>query len=371
MIEIKEKQNCSGCHACYSICPKNCIKMEKDEEGFAYPVVDKTNCINCGLCVRSCPILNKKKPEEKILKTYAAINTNEEVRLKSASGGLFSAFADYVLEQGGVVFGAGFDEKFVVHHQACETKEDLKKLRMSKYVQSKIGETFKQAKEYLDQNRLVYFSGTHCQISGLKNFLRKDYPNLITQDLICHGVPSPLIWEKYVEYKSKNYKLKPANIFFRDKSLGWFLFSIKIDYGKDHKPYRRLCVNDSYMNMFIHGRILRPSCYTCHFKGEDRISDITLADFWGGGFKKYAPSMNDKKGCSLVVAHTHKAEKILEILEQQNKIKKVLVPTKLALKGNPMFYKSSKKSVYRKTIMRKINNVNFKRLAKRYGWIIA
>lgn len=371
MINIKEKKNCCGCSACYSICPKNCISMEEDNEGFRYPKIDEEKCIKCGLCLRICPILSKKKTEENQIKTYAAINKNEETRLKSSSGGLFTAFAEYVLEQGGVVFGAGFNENFVVCHQACQTIEDLEKLRKSKYVQSVIGNTFKQAKDLLDQNRLVYFSGTPCQIAGLKSYLKKDYPNLIAQDLICLGVPSPLVWKKYLEMKTNEAKLKPASVCFRDKATGWKTYSFTIKFKKENNQeevYTKSRYNEPYMNMFLYGKILRPSCYSCSFKGTNRVSDITLADFWGDKLKKIAPEMSDKKGCSLVIVHSKKGEEAFRQIS--DKIKFVEALPKDALKANPMVRKTAYKSPRRNSAMKNLSRLPFKKFVKKYGKVL-
>ena len=358
MIEISEKHKCSGCAGCQSICPHGCITMTADEEGFAYPLVDKARCTKCGLCTKVCPIINKKNCTQQ-LRAFAAINNDEQVRLQSSSGGVFSALAECVLAQGGVVFGAGFDENFVVRHMACECLEDLPKLRTSKYVQSSIGECFKQAKEFLMQGRLVYFSGTPCQIAGLKSFLIRDYENLITQDVICHGVPSPLVWQKYLEYKSKG--LKPANVNFRDKSTGWKNYSFSIDdYSTKH-------LGDAFMKMFLLSKILRPSCHKCSFKGDGHLADITLADFWGKNIK-LVPQFNDNKGCSLILTRTQKGEEILNLAKA--KITCAPVPVDKALKGNSMYFKSASHFLRPKNLGKHLSTLPFEKFIKKYGWFI-
>lgn len=371
MLEIKSKNSCSGCSACSNICPRNCIEMKQDEEGFCYPKIDETKCIKCGLCEKTCPILNKPKAENNSsVKTYACINKNEEIRLKSSSGGAFSAIAEYVLNQNGVVFGAGFDDNFMVCHQYVEDKDQLDKLRTSKYVQSSIGDSFKTAKKFLDDSRLVLFSGTACQIAGLKSFLRKDYPNLITQDVICHGVPSPLVWQKYLNHKCDEKKLKLSKVCFRDKSSGWRKYSVSMNFKSDttEEIYRKRFTNEPYMNMFIFNKILRPSCHKCNFKGVSRQADITLADFWGSGLKKLAPSMNDNKGCSLVIIHSQKGQQLFDCLNSQ--LECIEVDSKIALKGNPMMTKSAMKSPRRKFVMKAVNKMPFSRFVKKYGKII-
>lgn len=198
MINIIEKKDCCGCSACVSICPKHCITMSLDNEGFLYPQVDNESCIDCGLCEKVCLVLNQGK-ECKPFQVYAAKNINEEIRMKSSSGGIFTLLAEQILHEGGVVFGARFNADWEVIHDYTETKEGLAAFRGSKYVQSRLGDSFCQAEHFLRQGRKVMFTGTPCQIAGLKLFLRKTYDNLLTVDFICHGVPSPGVWKKYLE----------------------------------------------------------------------------------------------------------------------------------------------------------------------------
>ncbi len=200
MIEIKEKYNCCGCSACVQICPKQCISLSADNEGFLYPQVDTAVCINCGLCEKVCPVINQNEPRMP-LEVYAAKNTDEEIRLKSSSGGIFTLLAEHIISEGGVVFGARFNENWEVVHDYTETVEGLESFRGSKYVQSIIGENFKKAKFFLDEGRNVLFSGTPCQVAGLKKFLRKEYENLLTVEVVCHGVPSPMVWHDYLDYR--------------------------------------------------------------------------------------------------------------------------------------------------------------------------
>ena len=197
MINIEDKKQCCGCSACVQRCPKQCIVMKEDEEGFLYPVADKDVCIDCNLCEQVCPVLRQREEREP-LDVYAAFNKNEEVRMQSSSGGVFTALAESIIKEGGVVFGARFNEDWEVVHDYVETVEGLSAFRGSKYVQSRIGCTFSQAEQFLKQGRKVLFSGTPCQIAGLKLFLRKEYENLLSVDFICHGVPSPGVWRQYL-----------------------------------------------------------------------------------------------------------------------------------------------------------------------------
>ena len=197
MIQIKEKYECCGCGACVQRCPKHCIEFIKDKEGFLYPKVDETTCINCGLCEKVCPVINQnsiRKPSD----IYAASNTNEVIKAESSSGGIFTILAETIINDGGVVFGARFNEQYEVVHDFTDNILGLAAFRGSKYVQSKIGNSFSEAETFLKQNRKVLFSGTPCQITGLKKFLRKEYSNLVTVDFVCHGVPSPEVWRKYL-----------------------------------------------------------------------------------------------------------------------------------------------------------------------------
>lgn len=222
MISIKDKSKCCGCNLCAIVCPKKCIQMVSDKEGFWYPQINKHACIKCGKCERICPVINKQTmPRNTGRKAYAAIHANEKIRLASSSGGIFTAIAEKVIDRGGVVFGAAFNKDFEVEHIYVERKEDLAKFRGSKYVQGKMGDIYLRVLEFLKMGRPVLFSGTPCQIGALKAFLGKEYDNLLTVDLICHGVPSPMIWSKYVNYrKSLDSTSDLQFVSFRDKQGG-------------------------------------------------------------------------------------------------------------------------------------------------------
>ena len=231
MIKINEKKDCMGCHGCYNICPKSCITMESDSEGFWYPKVDEDKCIECGLCEKVCPIINPIKEMDYRIIAFACKNKDNEVRKLSSSGGVFSLLCNYVISKNGVVFGAAFDKEFNVRHMFAETLEECEKFRGSKYVQSKIGDTYIEAKKFLDKGRLVLFSGTPCQISGLESFLMKKYENLIMVDIACHGVPSPLVYKNYIKLLEEKNKSHMNSLSFRDKSTGWSKYSIKVDFN--------------------------------------------------------------------------------------------------------------------------------------------
>lgn len=356
VVDIKEKENCCGCFACFNVCPKSAIEMKDDEYGFKYPVIDKEKCINCGLCDKICPILNKSEIKNKP-QAYACVNKNEKVRLQSSSGGMFSIIAEYILNNNGAVFGASFDDEFNVKHICIENKEELWKLRTSKYVQSYIGDTYKQAKAFLENKRIVLFTGTPCQIEGLYAFLGKDYENLFTQDFICHGVPSPKVWSKYKDYRKHCDKKDPLRINFRSKAMDWNNFAMEFTY-ETNKRYVKIKDEDLFQRAFLNDVCLRDSCYNCSFKKPNRVSDITLADFWG--IKKIIPDMYSGKGVSLMVINSNKGLKLLSMIKD-NCIMRKLSEEEFAeaLNYNKGYLKSAKRNPNRERFFEQLESDKF------------
>ena len=310
-IDVEIKEDCCGCTACKNICPVNVIEMKEDEEGFLYPIVNEEKCIKCGLCKKVCPVLNAKV-NKKEQKGYVLNNKDEEIRRDSTSGGAFSAIANYVLRKDGVVFGAVFSENCkVVKHKWIDKNGDIAIFRGSKYVQSYLGDSFKEVKNFLLQDRYVCFSGTPCQIEGLKRFLQKDYEKLITVDVMCHAVPSPLVWKKYYEY-IKKYKLNNEEVnrvLFRDKSRYGFKYSC-MTLKSNNYNYSEGVETDPYLRAFFGDLSDRPSCYKCAFKKQYHESDFTIWDCFIA--EEFDKKLDDDKGTSRVLLNTTKAMKIFE-----------------------------------------------------------
>ena len=312
-VKIEENDLCCGCTACYSACPKNAIRMVRDNEGFLYPEVDKEKCVNCGMCKKVCPILNKAKLNEFKPKAYLFQNSNEEIRKDSTSGGIFTAIGEFVIKNNGIVYGATFDDNFVVNHIGVESTYELCKFRKSKYVQSNQNNCFKEIKQYLDNGKLVCYSGTPCQVGGLRAYLRKDYENLILVDIMCHSVPSPLVFEKYKGYILKKMNAnKILNINFRDKNKYGYKYSM-MTVETDNGIYSQGIDTDPYLRAFFSDVSVRPSCYNCHFKTMKRVSDLTIWDCFN--INEIDKSFDDDKGTTRVLVQSEKGEKLLENLD--------------------------------------------------------
>lgn len=310
-------EKCSGCGACKNICPMNCIEIV-EKSGCVEPKKEKALCINCNMCIHVCPILNKQYP-----KVYAAHALDENILNSSSSGGVAPLLAEYIIAQGGVVFGAAFDQNFGVHHIAIEKMDELDKIRRSKYVQSRIENSFQKVAEYLMGKRTVLFTGTGCQIAGLLSYLKFnkiDTMQLYTQDIICHGVVLPEIWRKYIEEKEKEYDSKIKEVSFRDKKNGWLNYSIKIIF-ENGQIYHMSKDTDLYMKIFLSNICLNESCYSCNFRGEQRVADITLGDFWN--VHRIAPECFLEDGISVVMVNSLKGQKLIENIQHQLFIKEV------------------------------------------------
>lgn len=315
MAILCDNKICTGCAACAAVCPTSCISMIPDEEGFLRPVIDSVHCTECHICTQVCPPLSYCGINSQNTTALAAINMDYSVREHSTSGGVFSLLCEYILNQGGVVFGAAYNSDFSVSHCCIEDMDDLHSLRQAKYVQSNITDCYHRIKTILQRGRPVLFSGTPCQVHGVQSYLGKDYNNLLLVDLICHGIPSPKVWQHYIHYRCNTDAngARPTSINMRSKESGWASYSVHFDYT-DGGSYIASNRKDPYIKGFIGNLYLRPSCYDCSFKGVERISDITLGDYWGVWSQH--PEIDDQNGVSLVLLHSIKGKKIFDSLSE-------------------------------------------------------
>lgn len=354
---LENRSDCCGCTACASICPEKCIEMRADSEGFLYPVIDEDRCIHCGKCQRVCPVLQPQKIEIEP-ECYAGYSSDPGVRKQSSSGGIFTELAKQVIDSYGVVYGAGFDADFKVCHQSVAKKENIKFLRGSKYVQSSIGGIYKEIKEQLQNGNLIYFSGTPCQVSGLYSYLGRRPENLITQDLICHGVGSPMVWQKYLE-QYKNIQ----NVEFRNKKYGWHYFSMHIETDKKH-IYKRLD-EDIYLRLFLDNLILRPICYDCPIKKNGSQADVTLADCWTP--EKVSEEIRDfDEGLSLVIANTKKGKAFVESIRETECVTLKCVDSQKALDSQRARTQSVTCPENRKQFFSETENKDFDSVVKQW-----
>ena len=357
MKQVLEKSRCTGCTTCMNICPKGAITMIEDSDGFKYPVIDQDKCINCGLCVKTCPVLNTKE-NESLNKCYVGYNKSEEVRLNSSSGGIFSLIANHILDQKGIVIGAAFNKENELKHIAIEKTKDLNKLMGSKYLQSDLTDIFKYIKENIKERKIL-FVGTPCQVGGLKAFIKNDYNNLICVDLVCHGVPSPKLFKKYIE-ELENENGKLLNYNFRDNSTGWDTYSNTATFkDKNITEDRR---QNKYMKLFLSDVALRQSCFNCNFKLGNKYSDITLGDFWG--IKNHYPEMYNKSGVSAIIINTKQGEELFNNINKDIEYKGCKLEE--ILSGNPSLKISGKEPKTRNNFFKELDNLSISDLTKKY-----
>lgn len=344
ILNFIDNKKCCGCGACKEICPRKAIKMNEDSEGFLQPELIKELCIDCGICDNVCPIKNTGKTVHNVILPLAAINKNINILNKSSSGGIFSVIAEYVINNGGIVYGAAFDKNLKLSHIGVENTNELERLRGSKYLQSDSFNCFPSIKEQLRNGKLVYFVGTGCQVGALKLYLRKEYNNLITSDLICHGVPSHKLFDTFVSAYEKKTNRKVINYRCRDKYAGGWSGSQSVDYIYNQKQKRDLYnpILAGYMKAFMSADFFRESCYTCPFADEHRAGDITLADFWG--VEKYH-KINSMNGVSAILINTQKGQNLLEILE--NNIQLTTTQIEYIKAENDNLHTPSSRTTYR------------------------
>lgn len=352
------KEYCTGCGACENICPIHCIEIVEYDEYISAEIHEEL-CIDCNKCMSVCPVLKKQYP-----KAYAAYALSEEILRKSSSGGIATLLAERILEHGGVVFGVAFNEEFKVCHVVVEEKRDLYKIRGSKYVQSRVGKSYEKVECFLKEKREVLFTGTSCQISGLYNYLEAkcvDTAFLYTQDIICHGVVLPRVWDKYLEGKELEYGSRVTDVSFRNKKNGWLNFCVNICF-ENGQIYNVDNKDDLYMQIFLSDIALNESCYNCSFRGERHCSDITLADFWS--VYRNQPESFNENGTSLVLVNSFKGQKLLENITSQIYIKEVAVSA--VTRSEIMLVTTVKKHVNRERFLHSLNEETLENCFRKY-----
>lgn len=353
---------CCGCTSCKEICPKDALQMVYNNEGFRYPELNKDNCINCGLCDKVCPILNANTLKyQQSQQVYAAVNKDDDILKESSSGGIFSSIASYILNNGGYVCGAAFDDNLYLHHILINSKEELYRLRGSKYLASENEGIYAKIRNLLNDGKLVYYTGTGCQVAGLRAFLRKEYENLITSDLVCHGTPSQKMFRAFVTEIEKRHKVKLYKYAFRDKNVnGWSCCSSSsssMDLATGRNVYIDFDrIQNAYFTAFITGCMNREGCYECPFTETHRCGDITLADYWG--VKKFHKEIKAFKGVSAIIVNTDKGRDMLNKISDNIE----LTPSKMEWVAlvNANLVKKTSRPERRNTIYYELDNDSYK-----------
>lgn len=358
MEKVILQNKCTGCSACVNICPKHAISMVEDEKGFKYPVINQEKCVNCGLCKKTCPVINTKE-NEALNECYVGYSKEDKIREKTSSGGIFPLMANKILKENGIVIGAAFDDNNKLKHIAISEEKELDKLKGSKYLQSDLEDIFTYIKEKLKEKKIL-FVGTPCQVAGLKAFIKKDIDNLICIDLVCHGVPSYKLFDKYVKELEEKNNDKLLNYNFRNKDTGWDTYSNTATF-KNSKVTEMAKDND-YMKLFLSDIALRESCFNCNFKLGNKYSDITLGDFWG--VQNYYQDMYNKKGVSAIIVNTRKGNEIFSLIKDELIYKECKIDE--IVSGNPSLKYSSKCPCNREKFFKDMKERNIIELRKKY-----
>ncbi|SHF44699.1 Coenzyme F420-reducing hydrogenase, beta subunit [Bacteroides faecichinchillae] len=361
-ISIILPHNCCGCEACLNICPTNAIKMDADLEGFLYPSVDNCKCIDCGICLEACkdsiPFNNE------LQNIYSYYSVNEDVRSRSSSGGAFSMIAEIILNKGGVVYGAGFNSDYTeLIHVKVTTFDELDNIRRSKFIQSRKSDIYTDVQQKLDSGVIVLFTGTPCEVGGLKTYLQKDYDSLYTCDLICGCVSSPKVYKKYIDEMKQNFKSEVVFVNFKDKRNGWRNKAISINFSNGEEYYNSIL--DDYYVVSFHSRFnIRPSCFNCKYRSLLRISDFTLGDFWG--IENIDKTQDDNKGVSFVLVNTRKGTDLLAKNEDLHFLKLDL--EEYSIKYNSRIDKNPELEDWsmRKAFYKDLENSSFSVVAEKY-----
>ena len=355
------KEDCYGCEACMNACPKHAIRMEADKQGFLYPVINDTLCIDCELCKRSCQIGKAKLLQNNAPLSCFGVKNHDSIRSVSSSGGVFTAIAEKCIDGG--VAGATFDSEMNVVHKMAQTREECEAFRGSKYVQSNMGTIYEEVVRPLSNGQNVIFSGTPCQIAGLKEYLgahRIDTTGLLTVDLVCHGVPSPKVWKEYIAVLERKYRAKVANYTFRDKSAGWRGYHVKVGF-EDGRFITQNALTQSFAIIFGKEVMLRPSCFYCPYSSMERCGDITIGDFWG--IEGVDKDFSDDKGVSMVLVNTPKGQDIFLTIKDGLNVKEY--PSKVLVQPN--LRKSTDFSADYDAFWSDFDSKGYQYVAKKYG----
>ena len=359
-MNICPSHSCTGCSACANLCPSDAISMHPDSHGFLHPSIDVDKCTSCSLCRSICP-QNRSSGTKSPLAVYAGLSKDDSLRHHSSSGGIFSELAKNTLKKKGVVFGAAYDDSLQVHHIGITEISDLHRLRGSKYVQSNIGTSYAEARKKLQEGYQVLFTGTPCQIAGLYSYLCKDYSNLVTMDILCHGVPSPEVYKKFIDSLQKEHAKSLTDISFRSKIPGWKTYSTQLTFA-DNTTATLPC--NSYMSGFLNNVYLRNSCSTCRYATASRPGDITLGDYWG--YRETAPDHieDDDHGISLIMCNSQKG--ILALKKITGKLALTKRSFSNAAEGNPVLIHPFKKSHFADAFWEDFPIMSWNELSEKY-----
>ena len=366
MVTNMDKSLCTGCGVCQVICPRGSITMKKDKYGFLYPSIDQNTCINCNKCDNFCHAQNIKTQSVEVPDSYIGYNKNADQRLKSSSGGIFVLLAEEILKLNGAVYGAAFDHNGEVSHIRVEEKSNLYKLQGSKYVQSTVDkEIYLSVKSELENKKYILYSGTPCQIGALKQFLNRNYETLLTVSFICHGVPSPALWKQYVDEQSEKYNSSISGMSHRNKKYGWtrYSMSMRFENGSEY------CVpndKDPYMQLFLKNTCLRDSCYSCQYKGKEKLSciDILLADKWGN-VSGTVPDIHDDKGISTIFVQSTLGRILWDRIKENLYYDKTVFQE--VVDSNAAYNQSCVASKYKNNVLSEIGAVSVKEIYSRYA----
>lgn len=362
---IMPKKDCTGCNACVNACPVDAILMVPDAEGFWYPQIDPQKCVKCGICEQACPSLNRNMlvQAQQIPAIYAAWTKEESLRISSTSGGVFTELARPVLENGGMVFGARYRDDFSIEHFGVSSLNNLEMLKQSKYAQSDIGIVFREVRRALEEARDVLFCGTPCQSAGLQNYLQGEYERLLICDFVCRGVNSPAVYLNYLRGLAEEYGSEIKTLQFKNKDIGWNQFCTKVVF-EDGQVYLKDRSADDFMRGYLFFNLyLRPCCYHCKYKGFPRVSDISLADFWGVGASR--PHLDQNKGTSMVLVNTEKGRRAFKQIS--DRIQHEECSLEEAMRGNRCIKDSVEKTEGRAAFFEQLSTVgSFRQVMQQY-----